>query len=120
LETIAPALLIMVLRIMDVSIGTMKTVFVIDGRQMLAPSLGFVEATIYVIAASIVFNDLGNPFNIAGFGLGFGLGTGIGMVMAQRLGLGSVTIRMVSQFDVSELASTLRANGCRLTVTEGI
>ncbi len=119
-DILAPALLIMVLRACDVSIGTVKTIFIIENRQITAPVLGFFEATIYVIAASIVFNDLGNPYNIVGFGLGFGLGTGIGMVMAQRLGLGSVEVRMISQADVQPVADALREAGYRLTVTDGI
>jgi uncharacterized protein YebE (UPF0316 family) len=60
LEAVALALLILVLRSIDVSLATVKTIFIVEGRNLLAPALGFFEATIYVVAATIVFQDLGN------------------------------------------------------------
>lgn len=119
LEAIALAFVILILRTIDVSLGTLKTIFIIEGRNLLAPSLGFFEATIYVIAATIVFQDLGNPIKIVGFGLGFALGTANGMYWAQRLGLGSVTMRVFKSGQADELIDALRAAGYRLTSMQG-
>lgn len=118
-EAIALALVIMMLRTVDVSLGTLKTIFIVEGRNLLAPSLGFVEATIYVIAATIVFQDLGNPIKILGFGLGFSLGTANGMYWAQRLGLGSVTLRLFKSGDADAMVDALRNAGYRLTSLQG-
>jgi uncharacterized protein YebE (UPF0316 family) len=96
-----------------------KTIFIVEGRNVLAPMLGFFEATIYVIAATIVFQDLGNPLKIVGFGLGFSLGTANGMYWAQRLGLGSITVRFVRPGDALDLANALREAGYRLTTLQG-
>ena len=85
----------------------------------MAPSLGFVEATVYVIAATIVFQDLGNPVKILGFGLGFSLGTANGMYWAQRLGLGSITLRLFKSGDADDLVDALRGAGYRLTSIQG-
>jgi uncharacterized protein YebE (UPF0316 family) len=118
-EAVALALVIMVLRTIDVSLATLKTIFIVEGRNVLAPSLGFFEATIYVIAATIVFQDLGNPIKILGFGLGFSLGTANGMYWAQRLGLGSVTLRLFKSGDADTMVDALRAAGYRLTSMQG-
>ncbi len=120
LEAVLLALLIMGLRTIDVSLATLKTIFIVEGRNMLAPSLGFVEATIYVIAASIVFQDLGNPIKILGFGLGFSLGTANGMYWAQRLGLGSITLRLFKSGIGDDLVDALRDAGYRLTSMNGM
>jgi uncharacterized protein YebE (UPF0316 family) len=120
LEAVGLALVILILRTIDVSLGTLKTIFIIEGRNFLAPSLGFVEATIYVIAATIVFQDLGNPIKILGFGLGFSLGTANGMYWAQRLGLGSVTVRLFKSGDSDDLVDALRVAGYRLTSIQGM
>lgn len=119
-EAIGLALVILVLRTIDVSLATLKTIFIVEGRNVLAPSLGFVEATIYVIAATIVFQDLGNPFKIVGFGLGFSLGTANGMYWAQRLGLGSITLRLFKSGDANALVDSLREAGYRLTSIQGM
>ena len=119
LEALGLAALILVLRTIDVSLGTLKTIFIVEGRNLLAPGLGFVEATIYVIAATIVFQDLGNPVKILGFGLGFSLGTANGMYWAQRLGLGSITLRLFKSGDSDDLVDALRVAGYRLTSIQG-
>ena len=119
LEAVGLALVILVLRTIDVSLGTLKTIFIVEGRNLLAPSLGFVEATVYVIAATIVFQDLGNPIKILGFGLGFSIGTANGMYWAQRLGLGSITLRLFKSGDADDLVDALRQAGYRLTSMNG-
>jgi uncharacterized protein YebE (UPF0316 family) len=120
LEAFGLAFVILVLRTIDVSLATLKTIFIIEGRNALAPSLGFVEATIYVIAATIVFQDLGNPIKIVGFGMGFSLGTANGMYWAQRLGLGSITLRLFKTGDANDLVDALRVAGYRLTSMQGM
>ena len=118
-EALALAFVILLLRTVDVSLATLKTIFIIEGRNVLAPSLGFFEAIIYVIAATIVFQDLGNPIKIVGFGLGFSLGTANGMYWASRLGLGSVTLRLFKSGDAYPMIDALRGAGYRLTTMQG-
>jgi uncharacterized protein YebE (UPF0316 family) len=115
LESAGIALLILVLRATDVSLATLKTIFIVEGRWTLAPGLGFFEATIYVIAASLVFRDLGNPLTILGFGAGFAIGTALGIYVAQKLGLGSVTLRFIKSGDAYGMVEALRAADYRLT-----
>ena len=119
-EAVGLAFVILILRTIDVSLGTLKTIFIVEGRNLLAPGLGFVEATIYVIAATIVFEDLGNPVKILGFGLGFSLGTANGMYWAQRLGLGSITLRLFKSGTGDDLVDALRGSGYRLTSLNGM
>ena len=120
LEAIGIALVIACLRTVDVSLATMKTVFIVEGRGLLAPALGFVEATVYVIAATLVFSDLGNPIMIVGFGGGFASGTALGIYMARRLALGNVTMRFFASVDSAGLVEILRDAGFRLTEMSGM
>jgi uncharacterized protein YebE (UPF0316 family) len=119
LEAIGIAVIVMLLRATDVSLATLKTIFVIEGRNGIAPALGFFEAIIYVIAASLVFRDLGNPFTIVGFGAGFAMGTSLGMYMAGRLGLGSVTVRFMKPGEAEPLIEALRGASYPLTTFTG-
>jgi uncharacterized protein YebE (UPF0316 family) len=119
LEAIGIALMVLLLRATDVSLATLKTIFIIEGRSGLAPTLGFFEATIYVIAATLVFRDLGNPYTIVGFGAGFAFGTALGMFIAGKLGLGSVTLRLIKTGEADELIDALRGASFRLTALSG-
>jgi uncharacterized protein YebE (UPF0316 family) len=119
LEPLGIALIVMLLRATDVSLATLKTIFVIEGRNGLAPVLGFFEALIYVVAATLVFRDHGNPFTIVGFAAGFSLGTALGMFLAAKLGLGSVTVRLTKSGDAFDLEEALRAASFRLTTFMG-
>jgi uncharacterized protein YebE (UPF0316 family) len=58
LESISGALLIMVMRIGDVSIGTMRTILVVQGRKYLAGIAGMVEVLIWVFAIRYIFQNL--------------------------------------------------------------
>src|SRR5690606_37923439 len=69
---------------------------------------------------TIVFQDLGNPVKILGFGLGFAIGTANGMYWARRLGLGSVTLRLFKSGAGDDLVDALRAAGYRLTSMNGM
>ncbi len=119
LEPIAIGVLVMLLRATDVSLSTLKTIFIIEGRNGLAPAMGFFEALIYVIAATLVFRDLGNPFTMAAFAAGFATGTAVGMFLAGKLGLGSVAIRITKSGDAWDLAEALRQATFRLTTFSG-
>ena len=51
-------LLIFVARIIDVTIGTMRIIFVSKGQRALAPILGFFEVFIWIIAMGKIMGNL--------------------------------------------------------------
>lgn len=52
MNLILGTLLILVMRICDVSIGTVRTLMVVQGRKTLSGILGFFEVTIWILATS--------------------------------------------------------------------
>jgi len=68
-------------RILDVSLGTLRTVSVVRGRVVLAAVLGFFEVTIWVVAVSKVITSFDNPFNVLGYATGFALGNAVGILI---------------------------------------
>jgi len=70
--------LIVVARIADVSLDTVRTVSIVQGRRMFAACLGFFEALIYISAVARVLRDMGHPTYILAYALGFALGTYFG------------------------------------------
>lgn len=118
-EFIYGALFIMCLRIIDVSIGTIRTLFTVQGRKFQAGALGFVEVTIWVFAIRHIMLHLDNIINIFGYSTGFALGTIIGITLEQKLGTGYVQIYVISMYFADKIANELRKNNIGVTILPG-
>lgn len=110
--------LIALARITDVSIGTLRIIFVAKGLRYLAPILGFFEVSIWLAAISQVMNNLTNLTNFFAYALGFSLGNYLGMYIETRLALGMVVVRIITKRDSHELVASLRAMGYSVTVAD--
>jgi uncharacterized protein YebE (UPF0316 family) len=106
--TILGALLIMLMRICDVSIGTMRTILVVQGRKYHAALAGFFEVLIWIFAIRFIMQHLDNYANFFGYAAGFALGNIIGITIEQQIGLGYVQLNVISRFKVDEIVDTLR------------
>ena len=104
-------LLIFVARILDVSIGTLRLIFVAKGYRLYAPILGFFEVLIWLLAIRQILNHIDNPMCYIAFGLGFGVGNYIGIRLEEKLSLGTVMVRVVPKLDTSDLIGQMRREG---------
>ncbi len=111
-------LLIALARIVDVSIGTLRIIFIAKGLRLWAPILGFFEVSIWLGAISQVMENLTNLTNFFAYALGFSLGNYIGMYIENRLALGMVVVRIITKVDSSELVRALRAMRSSVTVAD--
>ena len=98
--------LIFLARIMDVSIGTLRLIFVSRGYKYYAPMLGFFEVIIWLLAIGQIMQHLDNFLCYLAYGLGFATGNYIGIYLDEKLSLGTVLIRIVSKTDTSGLIAS--------------
>ncbi len=108
LDTWIAPLLIALMRICDVSIGTFRTILVVQGRRWLAGIAGFFEVLIWVFAIRFVFQHLDNVGNLFGYAIGFGIGNVLGITLEQKVGLGFVQLNIISKFHTDDIANLLR------------
>jgi uncharacterized protein YebE (UPF0316 family) len=114
------ALLIFAVRIVDVSIGTLRTISVVQGRLALSVVLGFFEVLIWIAALSQVIVGVSHsPFLIFAYAGGFATGNAVGIMIEQRLALGAVVVRFISPKVGLEITAALRESGYRATTFEG-
>lgn len=113
------ALLIMCLRIFDVSLGTIRTLMTVQGRKYVAGGIGFIEVTIWVIAIRYIMQNLDNLWNILGYSAGFALGTIIGITIEQILGSGYLQLYIFSMNYADAIADELRKNKIGVTLLPG-
>lgn len=110
--------LIFFARILDVSIGTMRIIFVSKGNKKIAPILGFFEVFIWIIAIGQIMNNLNNFVCYFTYAAGFASGNYIGLRLEERLAMGNQIIRIITQ-NGSALIKNLNSNGFGATLVEG-
>lgn len=113
------AFFIFCLRIGDVSIGTLRTMFTVQGKKYLGAACGLFESAIWVIAIRQIFSQLDNVYNVIGYSCGFAMGTFIGIVIEQKLALGTLHVYVISRHHVDEIADALRASHFGVTIIPG-
>lgn len=108
-------LMIFFARIADVTVGTLRIIFVSKGMKYLSPVLGFFEVIIWLMAATQIFENVDNWVCYIAYGGGFATGVFVGMVIEEKIALGVELIRIITQKDASDLIKTLKEKGYGLT-----
>lgn len=103
-------LLIFLARVADVTVATVKLMFVVNNARRTAAFLGFFEALITIIALSRIMQDASNFLAIIMYAAGFATGTYAGMYIEEKMAYGSVLIRIISKQIQPELLSFLVKN----------
>ena len=108
-------LLIFLARILDVSLGTMRIVFVSRGLKYLAPITGFFEVIIWLLAIRVIMQNLNNAVCYFAYGAGFAMGTFIGIKIESKMALGTSVVRIITSNDAAELIDFLRSKNYGVT-----
>jgi len=109
------ALLIFGLRVSDMTLDTLRVLFVMRGRKQIAWVLGFFQSAIFVLAIGRVLSNLDNPLNLIGYAAGFATGNVVGMLIEERLAVGHISIHIISPRRGTAIADHLRKNGYAVT-----
>ncbi len=109
------ALTIFALRVADVSVGTLRLLFILRGRKAASWVLGFFQSLIFVIAITSVLSNLDNVLNIVGYAAGFATGGVVGMWIEERLAIGYTHLQIISSRRGAALAEELRTAGFAVT-----
>ena len=112
-------LLIFALRVCDVSLGTVRTVFIMQGRKLWATSIGFFEVLIFITAIREVMGNLDDPVLMVAYAGGFATGTLMGLLIEQKLAFGQSQLRIISQGQGREIAQELWSNDFGATIVPG-
>lgn len=102
-------------RIIDVSLGTLRIIFVTKGMQRVAPLIGFFEVFIWLLAISRIMQNLDNWVCYVAYAAGFASGNLIGMLIEEKLAIGHEMIRVITRKDATNLIDELRETGHGVT-----
>jgi len=112
-------LLIFLARVSDVTIGTIRLIFVAKGFKLLSPILGFFEVLIYIITMTQILSDMTNAWLYIAYAAGFAAGNYVGICIEEKLSIGKVIIRIITQKDSKKLIQNLRDENYHLTIIDG-
>lgn len=112
--------LIFLSRICDVTIGTLRIIFVSRGQKYVAPLLGFFEVLIWLIAMGQIMQNLDNVMCYIAYAGGFAMGNFIGIMIEEKIAIGILSIRMfVPLHYVDELKKKFVKEGFGITSING-
>ncbi|MDP1713125.1 MAG: DUF2179 domain-containing protein [Anaerolineales bacterium] len=108
-------LLVFLARMVDVTLGTLRIIFISRGRKYLAPLLGFVEVLIWVTVIAQITKGAHNIVVYLAYAGGFAAGNYIGMYIEDKLAMGMLVIRVIIPEHVKDLALKLHEKGYGFT-----
>lgn len=108
-------LLIFCARILDVSINTVRIIYVLGGRKFTSTLLGFFESFIWLMAIRQIFEHLDNWMCYVAYPAGFAAGIFVGMVIEEKIAYGKVIVRIITRKDVNSLLEYLNKQYFRYT-----
>jgi uncharacterized protein YebE (UPF0316 family) len=113
-------MVIFLARIVDVAIGTVRTIVTVQGRTVIAFFLAIVEISIWVTVASTVINQLKEqPLLVVFYAFGYATGNVVGILVERKLAFGMVILRVISKTAGAEIADSLREKGQPVTIFTG-
>lgn len=106
-------------RIFDVTVGTLRIIFVSKGNKKVAPLLGFVEVLAWIIVIGEIMKSANNYACYIGYALGFATGNYIGMLVEEKLAIGNLIIRIITDENPRLLKNAIVNAGFGMTVVPG-
>ena len=112
-------LLIFLARMCDVTLGTLRNVFISKGLRHIVPVIGFFEVLIWLISMRQIMQHLDNIMCYVSFAGGFSMGTYVGLKIESRLALGVQVIRIITNQESLKLIEALKQENIGITVIDG-
>ncbi len=111
MSPILAGLFVFAMRVTDMSLDTLRLLFVMRGRKLLAGLIGALQATVFILAVSAVLSGPLNFWTVLGYSSGFGLGVILGMIAEEKLALGYAMFHIYSKEQGPAIAQVLRDAG---------
>jgi uncharacterized protein YebE (UPF0316 family) len=112
-------LLVFFARVIDVSLGTLRIIFISRGKKYIAPLLGFVEVFIWIAVVAQIVRGVNDLVTYLAYAAGFATGSFVGMYIEDRLAIGMQIIRIIIPNGAEELINHLYEGGFGVTQVDG-
>ncbi len=111
-------LIIFFSRLGDVSLGTLRHVFISKGYRKIVPIVGFFEVLIWILVVVQIMKNLNNVACYLAWASGFAAGTYVGLLIEERLALGRQVIRIITNQNCDALIAALKEGNHGVTIVD--
>lgn len=106
-------------RIIDVTLGTLRTIITVKDKIFLASVIGFFEVLVWFLIAKEALDTASSSVLVGVFyALGFACGTYIGGRISRRFIKGKLTVQVITTNASTEWTSELRKSGFAVSVMD--
>ena len=103
-------------RIIDVTLGTLRIIFVSKGEKYLAPLIGFFEVLIWIVVISEIFSRANDMTAYISYAAGYATGNFVGILIEQRIAFGILLCRVYTRKNGKELVAILNKQNFGVTL----
>mgnify|MGYP000847784982 FL=1 len=103
-------------RIIDVTLGTMRIIFVSKGAKLKAPIIGFFEVFIWVVVISQILVRANDLVSYLSYAAGYATGNYVGILLEQRIAYGVILCRIYTGKNGTNLVKLLKEKGYGATM----
>lgn len=104
-------------RLIDVSLGTFRTINIVKGRNLIAALIGVVEITVwFLVVKEALTTESSSYFIVLSYALGFSVGTYIGGKISTIFIKTNLEVQVILTDKNDKVIDVLRKNGYGLTI----
>lgn len=107
-------------RICDVTLGTLRIIFVSKGEKYKAPLIGFFEVFIWIVVISQILSRANDLVSYVSYAGGYAAGNYVGILIENRIAYGIILCRIYTQKNGMELVQMLNKLNIGATMTHGV
>lgn len=110
-------LLIFIVKVIEVSLATLRIVLITKDERVKGAAIGFFEVIIWVLVVSAVLQNITeDPFKVVVYAAGFAVGNYVGSLLENKLAIGVTNIEVIThKIDGKKMAKYLRSHGLAVT-----
>ena len=106
-------------RIIDVTLATLRTVYSVKGKTILAGAIGFIEATIWFIVVKEALNtDIQSPFIVMSYAGGFAAGSVLGTFVSKTFVNSLIKVEVITTKATPDNVEKIRLEGFGVSVLD--
>ena len=106
-------------RILDVSLGTLRMMITVKGKNLYASLVGFFEVFVWFIIVREALNTDETSIWVAiSYALGFATGTYIGGILSKKFISGNLSVQIITNKAYPDMVNVLRSEGYGVTVID--
>ena len=119
MELLMLCLKVFCVRIVDVSMGTFRTIVTVKGKKLLASMIGFVEVFIWFVIVKEALNTESTSLFIAlAYAGGYATGTFSGSTLSEKFIKGNFGVQVITSKKDDELVALLKKSGFGVSVID--